>query len=52
MKNETIPASPEFIKFFEKLLLLKRKIALYKGSGDRLLDEIYEELDSIIKEAQ
>ncbi len=52
MKNEPIPASPEFVKFFERLLLLKKKIWFYKESGDSVMDEIYNELDSIIKEAQ
>ncbi len=53
MKHETIPASPEFVKFFERLLSLKAEIKMYADRTNMsAFHEIYHKLDSIIKEAQ
>ena len=52
MINQEIQASQGLRTHFEKLLLLKKKVGFYKEEADdRLLDEIYDELDKIIKEA-
>jgi hypothetical protein len=53
MKNELQEASPELRLFFERLLELKAQVKMYADrSNMTAFQEIYQTLDSIIKEAQ
>jgi hypothetical protein len=48
--TEEEKASPELRIFFDRLLSLKKRIGIYAGTGDKILEIIYDELDNIIKE--
>jgi len=52
-KKEGLTASPELRIFFERLLELKATVKMYADrSNMAAFQEIYQTLDSIIKEAQ